>query len=527
MNELDSELVRGHLESLGYRFVPEPDAAEVILYNTCSVRAAAEQKAYSRIGIVGQRKRAGESLILGVLGCMAERDGLDLLRRYPHVDLLVGPGELDRLPLLLDNLRTTGRGPAAERAALAGNKNRRSATLAAAEDGLEALDLGRSFQPKSDGDSRSAYVRITRGCNKFCTYCVVPHTRGAEVHRPPDHIVEECRRLVDSGVLEITLLGQTVNHYRYEHGVALTVGGGAAPQIGPGLQAFRSPDRPASRRVTTFADLLRRIHDEVPDLRRLRFVTSYPRDFGEDILATMRDCPRICRYLHAPAQSGSDRILKLMNRGYTVAEYREFVDRVFRWLPDATLAGDIIVGFPTETDEDFAATVDLVRSLPFKNNFIFKYSPRPGTVAIDRFADDVPDEVKRYRNNTLLAVQGEVSARVHAAWVGRTVEVFVEGGREDEDEAAAELPRPQAASLSAGGTAGSPGITLPQFDARRTVPSSHRRSATQVVGRTAGDLIVAFDAPIGANPRDFSGRIVTVELTSSRPLLLGGRLVGS
>jgi tRNA-2-methylthio-N6-dimethylallyladenosine synthase len=216
-----------------------------------------------------------------------------------------------------------------------------------------------------------------------------------------------------------------------------------------------------------------------------------------------------------------------MNRGYTVAEYREFVDRVFRWLPDATLAGDIIVGFPTETDDDFAATVDLVRSLPFKNNFIFKYSPRPGTVAIDRFADDVPDEVKRYRNNTLLAVQGEVSARVHAAWVGRTVEVFVEGGREDEDEAAAELPRPQAASLSAGGTAGSPGITLPQFDARRTVPSSHRRSATQVVGRTAGDLIVAFDAPIGANPRDFSGRIVTVELTSSRPLLLGGRLVGS
>jgi tRNA-2-methylthio-N6-dimethylallyladenosine synthase len=181
MNELDSELVRGHLESLGYRFVPQPEAAEVILYNTCSVRAAAEQKAYSRIGIVGQRKRAGESLILGVLGCMAERDGLDLLRRYPHVDLLVGPGELDRLPLLIDNLRKTGRGPAAERAALAGNKNRRSATLAAAEDGLEALDLGRASSAptawfripggrKSTGppttSSRNAAAWSTPGCSR-------------------------------------------------------------------------------------------------------------------------------------------------------------------------------------------------------------------------------------------------------------------------------------------------------------------------------------------------------------------------
>jgi tRNA-2-methylthio-N6-dimethylallyladenosine synthase len=528
MNELDSELVRGHLESLGYRFVPEPEAAEVLLYNTCSVRAAAEQKAYSRIGIVGQRKKSGESLILGVLGCMAERDGLDLFRRYPQVDLLVGPGELDRLPLLLDNLRTTGRGSAAGRAALAGNKNRRSATLAAAEDGLEALDLGRSFQPRSAGDSRSAYVRITRGCNKFCTYCVVPNTRGAEVHRPPDHIVEECRRLVDSGVLEITLLGQTVNHYRYEHGVALTLGGGEAPQIGPGLQAFRNPDRPAGRRVTTFADLLRRIHDEIPALRRLRFVTSYPRDFGEDILAVLRDCPRICRYLHAPAQSGSDRILKLMNRGYTVAEYREFVDRVFRWLPDATLAGDIIVGFPTETDDDFAATVELVRSLPFKNNFIFKYSPRPGTVAIDRFADEVPDEVKRYRNNTLLAVQSEVSARVHAAWVGRTVEVFVESHDADEGPEATNDETTSIASHA--GETGTRDRSLPQYrptSGSATAAPPTRRADRQVVGRTAGDLIVAFDAPIGTNPRDFSGRVVTVELLSSRPLLLGGRLVGS
>jgi len=528
MNELDSELVRGHLESLGYRFVPEPDRAEVVLYNTCSVRAAAEQKVYSRIGIVGQRKRAGERVLLGVLGCMAERDGLDLLRRYPQVDLLVGPGELDRLPLLIDNLRRTGRGPAAERTALAGNKNRRTATLAAAEDGLEALDLGRAFRPKGSGASRSAYVRITRGCNKFCTYCVVPYTRGAEVHRPPDHIVEECRRLADAGVIEVTLLGQTVNHYLYTHGTALTVGGSEAPQIGPGLAAFRDRSKSPGRQ-TSFADLLHRIHEEVPEIRRLRFVTSYPRDFGDDCLAVMRACPRICRYIHAPAQSGSDRILKLMNRGYTVSEYREFVDRIFHHLPDATLAGDIIVGFPTETDEDFAATVELVRSLPFKNNFIFKYSPRPGTVAIDRFADDVPDEVKRYRNNHLLAVQGETSARVHAAWVGRTVEVFFD---QDDDEPAHEPAeaRPTTPSMEAVSPASGAGsLRLPVLSASgpatRGNPETARRPT--VVGRTPGDLIVAVDLPEGANSSDFSGRVRTVGISSSRPLLLCGQFQAS
>jgi len=195
------------------------------------------------------------------------------------------------------------------------------------------------------------------------------------------------------------------------------------------LQAFRDVSRPAAR-TTTFADLLRLIHERVPGLRRLRFVTSYPRDFGDDVLAVMRDSPRICRYLHAPAQSGSDAVLARMNRGYTVAEYEAFVDRTFAALPDASLAGDIIVGFPGETDADFEATCALVRRLPFKNNFIFKYSPRPGTIAIDRFVDDVPDEVKRWRNNVLLAIQSETSARVHAAWVGRTVEVLFDTVRE-------------------------------------------------------------------------------------------------
>ena len=288
MNELDSELVRGQLLRLGYSFVDRPDDAEVVLFNTCSVREHAESKAYSRIGIVGKRKAAGERVLLGVLGCMAERDGLDMLRRYPQVDVLCGPGELDRLPALLDAARRSEAASQAERVALAGNRTRRSAVLSAVQDDLETLDLSRAFDPDAEGRRHhSAQVRITRGCNKFCTYCVVPYTRGAEVHRPPDHVIDECRRLADAGAIEITLLGQTVNHYRYEHGLAVTVGGREAPQIGPGLQAFRSAI-PEGKRVTTFARLLRRIHDEVPAIQRLRFVTSYPRDFGRDILEVMQ-----------------------------------------------------------------------------------------------------------------------------------------------------------------------------------------------------------------------------------------------
>ena len=516
MNELDSELVRGQLSALGYRFVESDAEAQVVLYNTCSVRELAEQKALSRVGTVGVRKRAGEDLILGVLGCMAERDGVDLLRRHPQVDLLCGPSDLDRLPQLIDNVRRARAASESDASpiaaptravALAGNRSRRSSTLAAAEDGLESLDLSRAFDPSARETPWSAYVRITRGCNKFCTYCVVPYTRGAEVHRPPEHIIDECRRLADAGALEITLLGQTVNHYRYTHGTAVTVDGRAAPQVGPGLRAFR--DAPASvAGTTTFADLLFRIHEAVPSVARLRFVTSYPRDFGPDVLQAMRDSPRICRYLHAPAQSGSDAVLARMNRGYTVDEYEAFVARVFEHLPDATLAGDLIVGFPGETDDDFGATCDLVRRLPFKNNFIFKYSPRPGTVAIERFADDVPDEVKRWRNNALLAVQSETSARVHAGWVGRPVDVLFDGVR---SHAPAPVRATGAVAVRVGGR---------DVDA----PAHGGAVSWQAVGRTAGDLIVAVDVPDETAAAALRGRVHKVRVTGSRPLLLVGTL---
>ena len=543
MNELDSELVHSQLSSLGYRFVDRPEEAQVILYNTCSVREQAEQKAYSRIGIIGQRKKAGERLILGVIGCMAERDGADMMRRHPQVDLLCGPAELDRLPQLIDNARTAAEAaeqdandltgvpahPRSNRVALAGNRTRRTATLAAAEDNLEALDLSRSFELSGEhARRRSAYVRITRGCNKFCTYCVVPHTRGAEVHRPPDHIVDECKKLVDAGALEITLLGQTVNHYRYTHGTAVSVNGLELAQVGPGLSAFRTPSDPSGAarsasntaspsagpqtRVTTFADLLARIHQEVPGLQRLRFVTSYPRDFGPDVLSVMRDYPRICRYLHAPAQSGSDRILKLMNRGYSVSEYLEFVDQALEFLPDAGIAGDIIVGFPTETDEDFQATVALVRRVPFKNNFIFKYSPRPGTTAIDRYPDDVPDDVKRARNNALLAVQSEVSARVHASWVGRSATVLFDDVRVFSAAKAA----PTASRVELGWERNGP-LQPPGTAANATT--------VQAIGRTPQDLIVAVDCPDEPSATRLLGSIRPVQIKTSMPLLLRGQLV--
>ncbi|MCC6678974.1 MAG: MiaB/RimO family radical SAM methylthiotransferase [Phycisphaerales bacterium] len=556
MNELDSELVTGQLRALGYRLTPDPEAAGIILYNTCSVREHAEQKVWSRLGELARRKVDQPGLVVGVLGCMAERDGKDLIRRMPVVDILCGPGELDKLPGLLDNAVRTrisledglDAELAAERSAgqvaLQGSSSRRSSTLAAAADSLEMLDLSRAISPidadPEPGTPRaSAYVRITRGCNKFCTYCVVPFTRGAEVHRPPDHIVEECKRLADSGVIEITLLGQTVNHYRFEHGAAVVVDGVTQPQKGRSYAGGHRRDPFAGTGVTTFADLLRRIHDEVPAIRRLRFVTSYPRDFGDDVLEVIRDHPRICRYLHVPAQSGSDRILKLMNRGYEVAEYLEFLDRARSFLDQPeinrplTVSGDIIVGFPTETDDDYAATVALVERARYKNCFIFKYSPRPGTIAFDKLADDVPESVKRRRNNDLLAIQGRISDGLSQAQVGKTLDVLVEGLSRREQKRAAK----PGGACGAGG-AGGPGTTSLTLNGKGL--SDHGGSAcaidaeeteaelpsgppgtVQLSARTDGDLIVFFDAPAVAAAL-LIGRVVPVRIDSASGLALHG-----
>ncbi len=508
MNELDSELVVGSLRALGYRFVDDAGRADVVLYNTCSVRDHAEQKVRSRLGELRLRKAEEPGLVVGVLGCMAERDGADLIRRMPVVDVLCGPAELDKLPGLLDNAvrtrdamlaeperrtlpgLTPAGGAIAERSAaqiaLQGGASRRSSTLTAAEDRLEFLDLARAVSP--DDHDGSAYVRITRGCNKFCSYCVVPHTRGAEVHRPPDHIVDECKRLADAGVIEVTLLGQTVNHYRFEHGAAVTVGGVTQPQKGRSYAGGHRRDPFAGDRVTTFADLLRRIHDEVSSIRRLRFVTSYPRDFGDDVLEVIREHPRICRYLHVPAQSGSDRVLALMNRGYTVGEYLEFLDRARAFLDQPeigrplTIAGDMIVGFCSETEDDHRASLALLERANYKNCFIFKYSPRPGTSAFGRLPDDVPDDVKRRRNNEMLAVQASIMLRLLASHVGQTLSVMVEGRSVHERRRAERSP-------------GTTALTVGGRDPHGGRVAAESPAQAQYTGRTDGDLIVHFDAP--------------------------------
>jgi len=565
MNELDSELVTGQLRALGYSFTAAPAEAGVVLYNTCSVREHAEQKVWSRLGELSLRKAREPGLVVGVLGCLAERDGEDLIRRMPVVDVLCGPGELDKLPALLDNAvrtraslradepappvpadgvpesrhRAARRLRSAKQVALQGNLSRRASTLAAAQDTLELLDLSRGMSP--DEHSGSAYVRITRGCNKFCTYCVVPFTRGAEVHRPPQHIVDECRRLADAGVIEITLLGQTVNHYRFEHGAAVTVGGVTQPQKGRSYAGGHRRDPFAGSNTTTFADLLALLHERVPGIRRLRFVTSYPRDFGDDVLEAMRDHPRICRYLHVPAQSGSDRMLAAMNRGYTAGEYLEFLDRARAVLhqPERgrplAVSGDFIVGFPGETEEDHEATRSLLRRARYKNCFVFKYSARPGTVAHGKLEDDVPEATKRRRNHELLALQQESSLEVGRELVGMELPVFVQGLSQRErgarEAAAARAPRGMVGLTVGGrtredeaGAASACATLAPSADAGPDAADDDTAGPVQLTSRTDGDVIVLFDAPAREADR-LVGTIVRVRVESCRPLALTGRLV--
>lgn len=473
MNVLDSELVEDQLRALGYRFVKRADDADVVLYNTCSVRELSEQKVMSRLGVMRQRKREDKELIVGVLGCMAERTGKELADKLPHVDLVCGPSELDRLPALLENLRAQRAEDRVAQVALSGHNARRSRTKELAEDRLEALDQGRLVDPDIEG--RQAYVRITRGCNKFCSFCIVPFTRGPEVHRAPDAIVEEVRQLTRAGAREVTLLGQTINHYR--HG------------------------------DVSFAELLRRVHDEVPELPRLRFLTSYPRDFTDEALDVMAKSERICPFLHIPAQSGSDGMLKAMNRGYTRAEYLSLIHRARERMPDVSIVGDMIVGFPGETDEDFELSLSLLEEVRYKGVFVFKYSTRPGTVASRKYEDDIPDEVKRERNQRMLELQQRISKEHHEAMVGREVEVLVEGSAKI-DPSKREAPRD---------SDGTPLLTLGKKQSPSATASNER---VRLSSRTRGDHIVAFDGP-----EHLVGELVKVRITRASALSLSGELV--
>src|SRR6516164_4470803 len=373
MNVLDSELVVGSLRRQGYQLTTEATEADVILFNTCSVRQHAEDKIYSALGCLRADKLRHPTKILGVLGCMAQKDQELIRRRAPHVDIVCGTGQLARLPELIAEVERTG----APQTAL--SLDRKEASRHEIERSFESYDPMRD--PSMRPSPFQAYVRVQIGCDKFCTYCIVPSVRGPEQGRPPEHIAAEVRQLAAEGCKEITLLGQTVNSYRYAHG---------------------------DGRTERLSDLLARVHD-TPGLERIKFVTNFPRDMGDDLLDAMRTLPKVCPYLHVPAQSGCNEVLKRMKRLYTVEYYREMLARCRDRVPGVSVSSDFIVGFSGESEQSFQHSCNLVAEGGFKNSYIFKYSPRPGTKGYELYPDDIPEEIKKRRNNDLLAIQNKIS----------------------------------------------------------------------------------------------------------------------
>jgi tRNA-2-methylthio-N6-dimethylallyladenosine synthase len=390
MNMLDSELVVASLRKEGYELADAPAKADVILFNTCSVRQHAEDKIYSALGRLKHAKRDHPHKVIGVLGCMAQKDQRLIFERAPFVDLVVGPGQIHQTAELIARAQAGGgRQFEVSLDRKAGNRDE-------VEQSFESYDPLRD--PQMRPSPYQAYVRIMIGCDKFCTYCIVPSVRGPEQSRPPEAIVAEASQLAGEGCREIILLGQTVNSYKHASG----------------------------DRTWRLADLLARL-SEVDGLDRLKFVTNYPRDMTTELLEAVRDLPKVSPYLHVPAQSGSNAVLRRMKRGYTVEDYREMVARIRAIVPGAAVTSDFIVGFCGETEDDFAATVSLVQECRFKNSFIFKYSERPGAKGAELYLDDVPEAVKRRRNNELLAVQNAISLEDNQPLIGQTFDVLVEG----------------------------------------------------------------------------------------------------
>ena len=388
MNERDSEAVAAMLRARGYRIVADENACDVLLLNTCSVRDAAEQKAIGKAGYLQQRKKKQPDFVLGILGCMAQNRGAALLEQLPDVDLIVGTQKFHQVPGYLDNLRAA-----------------RAAGVPIAEtivDIAEEAGSQNTIRDHVETEDRqvTAFVSIQQGCNMDCAFCIVPKTRGDERSRPMDDIVAECRALAGRGVREITLLGQIVTSYGrrdYAH-----TGG-----------------------VTPFVQLLERVH-AIEGIERIRFTSPHPRGFKDDLVAAYGRLPKLCGYVHLPMQSGSNRILRAMNRPYTRERYREIVDALRAVQPEMYFSTDVIVGFPGETDEDFEQTRELFEACNYDMAYVFKYSIRTGTPAAE-LADQVPEDVKERRNQILLDLLQKNSLRRTASLVGTVEEVLVDG----------------------------------------------------------------------------------------------------
>jgi len=393
MNVHDSERIAGLLENAGYRRAPAGTDADVVVFNTCAVRENADNKLYGNLSHLVGRKKADPDMQIAVGGCLAQKDREGLLRRAPWVDVVFGTHNIGSLPALLDRSR----------------HNR-----AAAVEIAEALREFPSSLPAARESAYAAWVSISVGCNNTCTFCIVPALRGREVDRSPEDILTEVRSLVDQGVLEITLLGQNVNAY----GVS-----------------FADPALPRDRGA--FAALLRQC-GRVEGLERVRFTSPHPAEFSDDVIEAMAHTPNVCPALHMPLQSGSDRILRAMRRSYRAERYLGIVERVRAAIPDAAITTDIIVGFPGETDEDFAATLEVVRRARFAAAFTFQYSPRPGTPAAG-FDDQIPAEVVRERYARLVELQERISLESNEALIGSTVDVLVAAGEGRKDAATARM----------------------------------------------------------------------------------------
>ena len=377
MNVADSEVIASVMQMAGYSVAESLDEADAVFMNTCSIRDNAEQKILNRLEHFYALKKKKKHLIVGVLGCMAERVKDELIEKH-HVDLVVGPDAYLTLPDLVAAVETGEKAINVE---------------------LSTTETYREVIPsRICGNHISGFVSIMRGCNNFCTYCIVPYTRGRERSRDVSSILNEVRDLITKGYKEITLLGQNVNSYQFEDG----------------------------ERTVTFPMLLRIVAEAAPGAR-IRFTTSHPKDMSDETLQVIAEVPNVCKHIHLPVQSGSSRILKLMNRKYTREWYMERVQAIKRIIPDCGLTTDIFSGFHSETDEDHQLSLSLMEECGYDSAFMFKYSERPGTYASKKLVDDVPEEIKVARLNEIIALQNRLSLDANQKCVGKTYEVLVEG----------------------------------------------------------------------------------------------------
>ena len=379
MNIADAERMEGQLQAAGYTPTEETARADIVLINTCCVRETAEDKVYGKIGEIKKIKEKNPRLIFGITGCMAQKEGDSLMRRAPHIDFVLGTGKVHELTRIIAEIRA----------------EHSSIVDVVLSDSEIAEDL-----PIARSGKFSAWVPIMYGCNNYCTYCIVPYVRGRERSRAPEDVVAEVRRAVEEGYREVTLLGQNVNSYGKDH------------------------------KKADFADLLRMV-DEVEGIRRVRFMTSHPKDIGDKLIEAIKGGQHICEHIHLPVQYGSSRILKAMNRGYTVERYRERVRRLREALPNASLTTDLIVGFPGETEEDFAEMLNFLREMRYDSAYTFLYSKRSGTPAA-AMIDQVPDAVKHVRLHRLMQEQNTISREINEALMGAELEVMVEGASKND-----------------------------------------------------------------------------------------------